>query len=1294
MIPIAIEARVKDITALENTGRDAKAPTRVFENGTIDFFSTASTTSPFSRIRSIAYDQVSEATRSSEFSRSSRGQVEFIECTESRRFLPQENDDRLPRFRLETSPSANFSGFTGDFQYYPSYANASLHNRIYELSTVHSYDSPTISQLQAMSPRLTLRAQHDLSSWWKYKIPGLTKLDNYNEAYSSNKGLCLITRLHMYEPSSCHSTRFDSAPYYIHAVPVNADNVLSVEFTPLQHVWSEDETVPLGIKVVHNGSTDDSATWYFSHIEIEDLNYRSGYDKQNGGDFDLFSDGHTEGDSTGSFSDSVSIRPGIRRLPDGKTWRSFANNCTRWIYENGFQNGNSSMQGGFGAPGLDHTGFTSAANCLQHARQQGSSIWGQTVLRPYRKMTKNLHIKITVFMYEGDATGWHSVDPTLKLTATSRTRLVHVPSTTRYDQHEVDTMTSSVKENAEVSLHLSGHGVQPLDIPLPYRAGVSICTYVSVDTAWATNSFAKVQSHDSICSEQGLAPIGTDAKGGSICPSGKCYEIAGVADSGCLTQLGFRVTCKLTGADSTRATLESVIVFDETATAMPEAVQYQPAGANIRAHDDMQWYRLRACSANEVSSVLWCSGTTSAGYNTETSPATNSSGTCDISQIGAAFDNISHPSQTRSAIINNAENFWRVNRQDNLSIQFSNLCFQGRSDFNTNQSAPVKLRLIAVSMDSVTSHPEVSNASTWFARSSSDARQGEFDIHVGSTRQSVVPGDTIKSAWGGMQAIDQSTHWVKFVEERNSIRKEVALSSNYTYISSLPNVSSLVQDVDCGGGNSSDTICADTVRWTEQNNFHDQHIGRVEIKGYFQKTCEQSKMLIDEWLPAGGLFDVYVQYADDDSIPGNGFLLNNGAGYKVSDSHTVSCNASKKECTSEILSQQFSGSKNGFEVIPGQVGGSVCSIIYDSNLTSTASNNLRRTSCHIRDAYDVVGRDGKTWSDTVLHRVLINKCAPLANGLFDCPPGALSARVLASNLRFKLPEKWSNCVRFKFEVTVSNEDRGLPAYTFTDGTGADYSSPRAILYVQPLSVAEEPVMWIDASLSDLASCIGNPSTACLGQTGVKALGTETYQEISTNSLSMGTIQVIAGFKSQIRVIAGSASTDFEAESKTPLYPLTNSPTYAWDSMRSTYKVSGERVYLSVESKLRQTNNRLSNQNFCLWMCPESTPEGMGCDKSSLVRIRSLGNLNYSHSNVNCAPCTGGESEGCFESNTDANGNIQKCSDPYGRDPTLQGCPTYSNATATSYHNPGYRYSVACSKKGKCPEFRNFYISVM
>ena len=164
-------------------------------------------------------------------------------------------------------------------------------------------------------------------------------------------------------------------------------------------------------------------------------------------------------------------------------------------------------------------------------------------------------------------------------------------------------------------------------------------------------------------------------------------------------------------------------------------------------------------------------------------------------------------------------------------------------------------------------------------------------------------------------------------------------------------------------------------------------------------------------------------------------------------------------------------------------GGSICRIILDDGDYANATvASIRATPCHIRAKDDVVGHNTFTWSNTLLARVIANKCHKPqgGSGTFQCPPGALTARDIASNLRFRF-HRWSNCVKFKFDIRVSNDDRVKPAFTFEENPGAasavDFASPTISVFVEPQPRAEEPVMWVGTDLADDANCLGNPNGA-------------------------------------------------------------------------------------------------------------------------------------------------------------------------------------------------------------------------
>ena len=510
--------------------------------------------------------------------------------------------------------------------------------------------------------------------------------------------------------------------------------------------------------------------------------------------------------------------------------------------------------------------------------------------------------------------------------------------------------------------------------------------------------------------------------------------------------------------------------------------------------------------------------------------------------------------QLTNSVHGQSHNFWKLHMSPRTSqVTRGSLCLQARSDFNTQAAtiaepsryAPLKLRMIAVFMDRVTQR---SSARLWIARSKSNAHQGRFEVDVQSVRQS-VKSSLVRPMWYGNVSVDGASHAVNLIEERNDKSRAMRTAQTpprgtWSTIANLTGLQ-LQKDVDCGTGSSSDTLCMDRLRWTETNDFHDQHIGRVEVSAHFQKTCGSTGS--NAWLPAGGLFEAYVDTRTTGLNETVTHDWHDGAGYRVTDSSDVACNSTDLRCTASILTQQFNTAQHGSQINSGSASGSICSIVYDSAMNTSQTKAVRDAKCHIRDTQNIVGRDGMTWSDSVLHRMLQGHCT--AKGV--CPAGPLSARTVASNLRFRLPEKWSNCVRFRFSVRVSNDDRNLPASTFESGSGQTYSSDIATVYVQPRPRAEEPVLWFASDLSDVSGCLGNNASSCDGKRGVGAIGDlrgTRYTPVSSatnldKNGAMDKIQMIAGYRSQVRVLAASGATDVESELLGPVFPFSRSRGY-------------------------------------------------------------------------------------------------------------------------------------------------------
>ena len=87
-------------------------------------------------------------------------------------------------------------------------------------------------------------------------------------------------------------------------------------------------------------------------------------------------------------------------------------------------------------------------------------------------MTKNTKLKVKVFMYDGDFTGWHSSNaPNLVQTAEVVIDLVHVPSVTRYDQYEIQQGNMYMQEGGVQSIAFSSAMSSGLGVGVGHSPG-------------------------------------------------------------------------------------------------------------------------------------------------------------------------------------------------------------------------------------------------------------------------------------------------------------------------------------------------------------------------------------------------------------------------------------------------------------------------------------------------------------------------------------------------------------------------------------------------------------------------------------------------------------------------------------------------------------------------------------------------------------------------------------------------------------------------------------------------------
>ena len=1239
LVPVSIEAKVKSLVASDISV--ATGSLSVDEAQSTQFFLGG--TSPFDSLNMVTTSHSSDTTRATKFSRSTRAHVEFVECTSSLQKLAIETQTAVPRFSIDTKSGgvASGTGFSGRYTYHEnSGVDASL--RTYELALAESYKGPTIEQLKLFDPKLELRSSTNI-------LGG--ESDSYHEGYSGSQGLCMKTRLHLYEPSSCSYTNVDSDEYHISVPPTNL-NPPTVSFAQTQYIYGEDESVSLKVEVTHPDPATDSKMWYFSHVEITDMNAGSISDADTQGTlFELFSYGNTRG-ATGGHSDSASSTPGITRVVGTNKWVSYANDCTRWIYENGQTAGN---EGGFSSANLALGGFATAEACLNDARRftgypagNTEEIWsdsgaigtkGGIWLRPRRKSTKNIHLQVKVVMIDGSA-GWHSGTGMVEQVATSEIHLLHVPRSTRYDQQEVLMQDITLAENAEKTLEFNPVHSAGIGLPIPYRPNTHLCTYVHGPGPNEDDVARGEPDHDNEC----------DPTASSSASNAVVFGTCGSATT------GFVIKCL--AHDATRGQLDGVTIFDESAMVLPEGTSYQPAGNNAAAHDDQQWYALEpAGGSSSVHNMWWCNDHNEAqGYNPSATDSI-SGGHCVLNKkLGTSQDTINGNDVTvvDAALQNGAaasDNFWIVQRVggSTSSLELQSIRLDAKSDFNTRSlssypNEQIKLRLVATLKDSVSAsnglmtqidssfNPATGSPRVWSAVSTSHATQGLFTVVVTSNRQQSVP-HLEAHAWG-------ATSHSKIEERNDHSRDQVAAARSWADVATTKSLI-LVSDKDCGSTEPSSTFCADRVRYTEQNDFHDQHFGRVSLGACVRKLNANGAGQHSACSNAGGLFEVQVQL-DDGSVVAIG------------------------DATSPL----------------SEISGSKCVIEFSSQISSDVDAE-RGKRCVMRPKVDDIGAGAipSTWENEKLWKVLTASGATTP----------LAARELKSRLRIVLPHKWSNDIEFEFSLLVGNDDRDDPRL------GVNDYSTELKWQVRPQKIAEEPVMWLGTNLAYSFGALGTSTNAIAK--GVVALGmgnrpgganhgTDPYIEPTLangpslnldQNQAMSSIEVVAGYQHQIMVKVGTAAFDDQNEVLVPT--LSTGSDYAWDEMRALLSASGERVYLTISSKydmmFPDANNPgasvESPQQFCAWLCPESSSGG--CSKSQLQRLAPLeSGDDFTQSDVNCDGGTG----------TDCVGG----SNNHGRDSQLTGCPMY---TPGNLNNPGSRYSYRCQDTGTCDELRYLYI---
>ena len=492
------------------------------------------------------------------FSRHARTYLEFIDCTDTRNKLYSELDQDKPRFRLAehvshdsvSASSASRRCHKDDYDYYHDFVDsADSRDRLYS-HRCNSHDAPTIKETQEHLPELFARSYTDWAKspeWWTIqgRLPNSDEVDSINEAYFKETGLCMQTRLHVFEPSSCSHVVETSQKYNLELQPTGlwvdnnddpltrvADTRAIVSTKQTKFKYAEDESVELRIDVQHvsEQKNGDSDTWYFGYIEIEDK-HKTGAEffaykpKYNGNDAEDGPRGFQWEDPTMQQhptrrTDSVESDVGIARKCHDPTkdcyyvWRSYTHSGTAWLHEKEAEkdsNGlyvlqNASDLGGFSAPQYDTGNFAGTTDVQKrhksrtYARQEGECIWGRcdhstapadgkqgVWVRPGRKFTRNLDLEVKVFMFDGNPTGWHrDLADKLTMTDSMDMKFLWVPKPTRWDQAEL-AQVSIVPDKLWENRHHKFMYSNTLKLPLSYQKDARVCTYTGLTPSSVSN---------------------------------------------------------------------------------------------------------------------------------------------------------------------------------------------------------------------------------------------------------------------------------------------------------------------------------------------------------------------------------------------------------------------------------------------------------------------------------------------------------------------------------------------------------------------------------------------------------------------------------------------------------------------------------------------------------------------------------------------------------------------------------------------------------------------------------------
>lgn len=1068
--------------------------------------------------------------RDGDFSPTARWTTEYVDCTESTQLVAVEGDATVARFDIigVDDQQLEYSGSSRTYS--------------------RSQDFPDLTALKQLQDNLKVRSN---TPWH----------DAYtNGTITETSGICVKMRLTVYEPSSCEFTSAVSDPSFVRVAPSRvADSTGgTIAVSSAQGVarHGENTVIPLHVQTEYANLELDSELFHFSHLEITDLGIGN-EDMYFAGDFDLFN-GDAASLNTANqahYSDTVgSVKYITKPTRQATTWTTYSNHATKWLVEHpGHSWGSAELEAYLedsfpsSRPCGDGTsGVSRSQECLSHARTTGADLFAGLFLRHRVGSPTNVKLELKIHAIDGPSeAGPYD-------TASHEVEFSFLPDeSVRMDQGEMHASPMYMKENAmqHVTLHAGGVRI-PTVRRSSYMDGttlrdVEICVYThdaqSAQADQPASDASNPQYKNVLCSStDGLVTDGDDV----------AYMVPATGSKfirhSCPHRAGYRLRCEAASNNKfteSRIKLHEFALSDVSILTIPGGKAYQPAGNNVAAFDS-QWYRAEPCdTAANIESIYWCDNNDDSGVFTTGLP---SNSVALMAEAGASC-----------ASSESSANFWKVTlKPDRASMAEDEICIQGLSDFNTEQTANVDPVVLEMSY-SVVETTVLHDGSSYDAFSSTVRGTAESKIRM--TVESVRNRADSSVLQGGK----------KWVMERPS--RDLAAYGTWADVgvALAPGVA------DCNGEKKAFELCLDRFLFSESvSNFNDQFMGRMQIQCQVRSTRGQH-----EWQEAGGMFAVPV-IADSGVTQIEGYY---NASLDVKSAYHATDPDMRSQCT--------------FESNPNEtVSKSSCTF-------ATNPHTVEDWNQSSATYYNRVMVDGDAYWSTDVDLIFPSHWK---NVEFNCSVAAsnedrehLPDKCLAHNELWEKVDGDSVCPPrnhmsdIQYVTVAINETSRLP-YLFVE----------VDLIGQP-----------NASCTGHAS-----HTGCTGKGGVKAQKRSDYKtpEIWGTALNpslgnhatheMMSINVVANRMYRMRVVMGSYGTDKYEDYVNP--PDGHADYYeqsarVWNPKAAGLQAIGSKAYLTIESKHVHTTvagEADANLNFCVWVCPVDKPS---CAMSELLRYKPL-----------------------------------------------------------------------------------------